>query len=151
MQSCYDNRVVFLHAAPDHDVLSASIPELVHKLPCNKDTTTSMSSDAFASVCGFRAMVLLTYEHLCGMRLCNNRPNCNCGFPPGHRIKMFRQECEKRRRQFWLYGCRMHFDRSSVIFRKLTCSCSVICSMRTSAYKLAWYLANDWGRWRCVC
>ena len=58
-------------------MLRVSIPDLIRKLPSYEDRRKVMSSDAFASVDGFRATVLLTYEHLFGMRLCNHCPNCS--------------------------------------------------------------------------
>ena len=81
-QSYYDNNAPILNATPDDVVLSASIPELMHKLPSYEDRKKIMSSDAVASVDSFRAMVLLTYEHLFGMRFCNHCPNCNYSSSP---------------------------------------------------------------------
>ena len=36
-----------------------------------------LAGDALASVDGFRIMVLLTFEHVFGLRCCENCPQCN--------------------------------------------------------------------------
>ena len=58
VQRYHDNRGLITHATPDDVVLSASIPALIHKLPSYEDRRTIMSTDAFASVDGWCAVVL---------------------------------------------------------------------------------------------
>ena len=58
-----------LSASDDDVVLTSPVGALRDTLPLNDVWRTILATDALASVDGFRTMVLLTHEHLFGMRL----------------------------------------------------------------------------------
>ena len=59
--------------------MTASVDDMRKALPPYDVRKKILAGDALASVDGLRIMVLLTFEHLFGLRFCPNFPDCNVG------------------------------------------------------------------------
>eukprot|EP00973_Karenia_brevis_P044320 6139255-Karenia_brevis.AAC.1 len=62
----------------DVDMETLSLEELHHLVPDHDTRRAMISQDALASVDGFRTIVLLFLEHVLGLRICPDCPNCLC-------------------------------------------------------------------------
>ena len=66
----YARGVPDMKADPDSIILTASVDDMREALPPHDVRRNILAGDALASVDGFRIMVLLTFEHLFGLRFC---------------------------------------------------------------------------------
>ena len=71
-----------LDADAESVTVRLDLQELERQLPMYDERRTILARDPLASVDGFRTLVLLTYEHLFGMRVCPQCPDCNEGENP---------------------------------------------------------------------
>ena len=78
----YAQGVPDMKADPGSIILTASVDDMREALPSYDVRRKILAGDALASVDGFRIMVLLTFEHLFGLRFCPNCPHCNVGGSP---------------------------------------------------------------------
>ena len=78
----YSQTVPDLKEDPSSVLLTSSVDDMRESLPPYDVRRKILAGDALASVDGFRVMVLLTFEHLFGLRVCQNCPQCNVGSSP---------------------------------------------------------------------
>ena len=67
---------------PDLIIMALFEDDMRETLPPHDVRRKILAGDALASVDGFRIMVLLTFEHLFGLRFCHNCPQCNVDTSP---------------------------------------------------------------------
>ena len=73
----YGVSVPDLKCSEDDATIAVSVDKIRDNLPLYDVRRKILASDALASVDGFRIMILLTFEHLFGIRFCPNCPDCN--------------------------------------------------------------------------
>ena len=78
----YSQTLPDLKEDPSSVLLTSSVDDMRESLPPYDVRRKILAGDALASVDGFRVMVLLTFEHLFGLRFCQNCPQCNVGSSP---------------------------------------------------------------------
>ena len=62
--------------------MTAFVDDMRNALPLYDLRRQILAGDALASIDGFRIMVLLTFEHVFGLRFRPNCPDCNVGSNP---------------------------------------------------------------------
>ena len=79
LRQYYAQHVPDMKADPASIILTASVDDMREVLPSYDVRRKILAGDAVASVDGFRIMVLLTFEHLSGLRFCPNCPHFKVG------------------------------------------------------------------------
>ena len=77
MKKYYNVNVPDLTCSDDDATIAVSVNKMRDNLPPYDVRKKILAGDALASVDGFRIMILLTFEHLFGIRFCPNCPDCN--------------------------------------------------------------------------